>query len=325
MVNIKLIYLKNIYIIKNAKQDSLLIEILKNYSNMINKNIKDLYFLSKGKYISINNKKKIYEFKKNLSISVFDLSVNKDKNYLNPITCPICDSLVTININEDKISLENCINNHNFYNLSLDAFLHLVNFNNKNAFKCSKCGNYSNDYNNKFYFCSCKNILCPICSTLHNKAHELIEYINRFNFCLEHKSKFIIYCNSCNMNLCDKCEQKHYKHKRVYFKQIIPPNRTILEFTSDIKNAINYLNNYKKELIEMASNLNKFVIKLNQKNDDNLSLYEYINRYSNNLINYQNITSLDKFKIKKQLKEIKSFLNNNINDKLKNLAELYDN
>ena len=189
-------------------------------------------------------------------------------------------------------------NNHNFPNISLDSFINLVNFN-KRPIKCSKCENFANDYNNKFYYCSCKNYFCPICSTLHNKDHERIEYINRFNFCLKHKSKFIIYCNNCNENLCGKCEENHFKHKRMYFKQIIPSDRIISEFTNDIKTATNYINDYKKDLTEMSNDFNKFLNNLNQKNDDNLSLYEYINRYSNNLINYQNITSLDKFKIKK--------------------------
>ena len=208
-------------IIKN--KDILISKELMNYASILNKTINQLYFIYNGKYLSINNKKRIIDFKKkNIIIFVFDLENNKIKENekITSIICPECENIAIANSYDLKLSIENCVNNHKITDLSVDTFLYLQNY--KSEIKCIECKN-NIIYYNIFYICSCKNLICPLCQKLHkdkNKKHNLIEYKNRFNYCQEHNKEFKSYCQDCNINLCNSCqEERHNNHKIIIQKK----------------------------------------------------------------------------------------------------------
>lgn len=78
MAIIQFIYLNNKYSQK-IDSEAKICDILKNYCNIICKYYKELYFLYKGRSISLDNNRKIKDFKNNFSILVFD--INKKKPY----------------------------------------------------------------------------------------------------------------------------------------------------------------------------------------------------------------------------------------------------
>ena len=254
MANIKFIY-GNKQIEKNYKDENILIiNILLEYSSIINKDIKELYFIYNGKNLSFKNNEKIINLKnKNITINVLNLNNKKEKKELNQIICPECKELAIINFNEDKISINKCINNHNIIDISINE---LMNNQYINELKCDICNNDKYLYNDKFYICSCKQKICPLCVISHDKRHFMIEYNNRYNKCIKHNDIFISYCNNCNMNLCEKCEEEHNnnKHKRILYKEKKPNDKKLNEIKNEIKEIEKKIKQYKFE-IQKLNNL----------------------------------------------------------------------
>ena len=51
----------------------------------------------------------------------------------------------------------------------------------------------------------------------------MIKYKDKFYKCNIHNKNYIIYCNNCNKNLCEKCEEVHNKkHKKIFYKEKKP-------------------------------------------------------------------------------------------------------
>ena len=172
MVNMKFVYENNQYKKTIKDKNTLIIDIIIEYSSIINKDKKELFFLCKGKKLSFTNKEKISDLKNdNLSIIVFNLNnikENKDYTELKQIICPKCKELAIFNFDEDKISINNCLNKHNIRNISISELMKSQYINN---LKCDICHNDNYLYNNKLFFCSCKKSICPLCAKLHDIAH----------------------------------------------------------------------------------------------------------------------------------------------------------
>ena len=118
------IYWKNQFEKICNDQNQLIIHIVLEYLSIINKNMKDLYFMWNGKYLSFKNNEKISNFKKNkIKIIVLNLKKKKNNKELNQIICPKCKELVIINFEEDKIIINNCINNHNIIYSSMNELM----------------------------------------------------------------------------------------------------------------------------------------------------------------------------------------------------------
>ena len=155
MSNITFVYMRRKYqkVIKNP--NILLSEEINKLLSNLQISLDNLYFIYRGKSLN-NTRKKISDFKKrNLLIYIFNLKkikVKKDKQ-LNNLLCPSCDQLVSMRINEGKITLKNCCNNHQLKNLSISSFINLqTNIKGKDNY-CSNCKNNLNYYN-YFYICS---------------------------------------------------------------------------------------------------------------------------------------------------------------------------
>ena len=140
-MKITFIYINNKYSKKIKNNNTLIVDELKSFGSIISNNINQLYFLCDGKKISFNNKHKIKDFnRKNLLINVFNLDIKniKRNEQLDYLICPECEEIALITFNKDKISIENCPNNHKLSNLSIDEFM---NFQNLNYIECFKCNN----------------------------------------------------------------------------------------------------------------------------------------------------------------------------------------
>ena len=58
---------------------------------------------------------------------------------------------------------------------------------------CQNCGKYNKAsvHNNIFYKCNtCKMDLCPICSSNHDKNHNIINYDNKNYICEKHNKLY---------------------------------------------------------------------------------------------------------------------------------------
>jgi DNA-directed RNA polymerase subunit F len=145
-----------------------------------------------------------------------------------------------------------------------------------------------------------------------------------FCICQIHNSKYISYCNSCKVNLCNKCEFDHSDHKIEEYKKIINENR-INEFISDINTGNVLLNEYNSQIQKLNNFFTNFIFNIKQNNNDFMKIYDYLSKYIYNLINYECVISIDNFKVKNYLENMKSLLNQNIKTQIKYLIDLYPN
>ena len=219
MEKVKFIYLKNKFEMINIDKYSFLSDLLIKYCSIINQDKNELYFIYKGKILSLEEKIKIKDLKnKDILISVFKIKYEKNSNkiIINNIICPECKeefNSALLNFEDDKIILNKCKNNHKTTFNSLKDFIESQ----KLKMKCKKCQNSINYYNNELYYNSKEEYIYSLCK---NSGDNAIKVSEKYFKCNKHNEGFISYCNDCNINLCYNCEKNHLKHKRIYIKQI---------------------------------------------------------------------------------------------------------
>ena len=222
-MNMKFIYGYKIFEIIVEDKPILIKNVLLKFASIIFKDINDLYFYYKGKELSYKNNDKILFLKniknKDIIINVINLIKVKKNKKLNQIICPECKKMAILNFEEDKIIINKCINNHNNKYYIGDEFMKEQYI---NELKCEICNNDKYLYNDNFYLCSCNKYICPLFISNHN-YHNKIKYNERFYKCNIHIKNYIIYCNNCKKNLCEKCEEEHNKkHKKIFYKEKKP-------------------------------------------------------------------------------------------------------
>jgi len=310
MVKFGFIYMKNKYIIENDDINSL----FQKYSSLINKDLNELLFFYKGKYLNIG--KNISNFK-NMIIFVFNKNQKSNNNEkIKDIICPQCKLLNSFIIN-DYIN-EYCINNHK-YILSLNSFIDSQKID-ESMINCNKCGNNKLYYNDLIYINKEGKYICPLC--LNSDEKDIVDYKFKYYICNKHNIKYESYCNNCKINLCPKCEINHKNHKVIIiFKKIKPNNKRIEE----IKNEKLKLNKYKEELNELKNYIITICEYIKEEINNYNKIYEYIIDSIDNLNNYESINNIINFKMDKLMKEIDEFLNENKINKIKNIINKYEN
>ena len=223
------------------------------------------------------------------------------------IICPKCNESIRIHLKDYKINLYECINNHKIDNLSFTEFDKSQNINLSNII-CNNCKevNKGNSYNNDFYkCCSCGSYLCPLCKTIHDKKHKIINYEQKYYICDKHKDNYSKYCEQCKKNICMLCEKEHKGHKNIYFGDIMPDKDSIIEELNEFKKKIDMFNNTIKDIIKRLNNV-----------IDNVELYYTI---CNNIFNYYDIQKRN-YQILNNINEFQNYNNiiiidiNKIND-----------
>ena len=288
MSTITFIYMKNHHEIKLQENETLL-SAIKKYSINITRNFHELYFSYNGK--NINNKiNEISQMSGNRIITVFNLKRKINKTVSTNIICPECKSLALLNINDCKFSINNCINNHNCSDLTINELINSQMIDDS-VIECDLCHNkkYLCD---KFYICLCTKKVCSICSETHidNKKHILIDYNNRFFKCNIHDKNFISYCSTCKINLCEKCEDKHRSHKIIIYKSELQNIKKLSGIRNELEGILLNINQYKKEIKKLNSIFIDFIINLDKDLEDYIQFYKNmvncLNNLDNNIKNY---------------------------------------
>ena len=306
----------------------LLSEEINKLSSNLQISLDNFYFVYLGKSLNYT-RKKISDFKSmNLLIFIFNLKKIKEKNeaQLNNLLCPSCEKLISMKINEGKITLKKCCNNHKIKNLSISLLINLqTNMKEKDNY-CSNCNNNLNYYNN-FYICSCNKFICPLCINEHNekiKNHYQIINNKKFLVCEKHNMVFNSCCNKCNKNLCNKCIDEHLEHNKnlILFKAIIQSIK-INDIKNDIKIFKNNLDKFKEDLKEIREKYIELENNINIKFNNYKILYNIIQNLMRNLDNeeniYENLNSILYLNLKKFNKDFNLF--ENIKTKYYNLFE----
>ena len=247
----------------------------------------------------------------------------------NDILCPGCNNPAIINVINDEMNeanIMNCKNNHINFDIPFKEFAEKKN-NNYNLEKCDKCGNYENLYGISLDICSCEKKICPLCKLIHDPNHYSINFSERFKFCSKHTLPFITYCHKCNINICEKCEEKHIKHKLSYFKDIVQSEKMIAKIIENSKDIKNLCELVKDEINRTQMIFNK-VINYFMKNLEGYSiLNSNILEFVKDMKNYETIENINNiFKFNQRYKKVleNNILKTSFNERIQYLLKFYN-
>ena len=326
----------------NSLENDDIEDVFKNFSREKKIKEEELIYFYKGKKLNpnkFNRQIKSEDYMKNkIIILCFKIKkiqqkeekIDLDENLFpkllksKEILCPECGESCKIKLNNFKITLYKCQNEHK-NTFDFEQFSESQ-ISSKSLIKCNICNNIQkmpSNEGNKYYKClTCNKNICNSCNEKHNKEHKIIDYSKSNFICNIHNQKYVSYCNICEQNLCSICEKEHIKENDlIYFKNMIPNNINDTE-DEEFKFKITQFNNYISGIIEV---LNKLINKVK-------IYYEIYNNYAYNFdiknINYyivNNINEISKYNVK-IINEINSIINEvSTNIKINNLFNLYYN
>ena len=247
-----------------------------------------------------------------MNIVVYNNNEDQDeKNEIisKDIICPKCKEDIFINFKDFKIDLNGCKSNHNTTNIILDKFKETqkINLNNIICDIC-KLNNKSNTHNNVFYLClTCKKNICPLCKSIHDKSHIIIDYDEKNYVCNKHNDSFNKYCKTCNENICILCENDHCEHDFIDLGKMLINKNDLLK-----------INDYLKISIDKFKYKINIIVEIFKRMADILDIYYKINNdiihnYNMNKRNYYKLINLNNLKMnnEKIIKDINSIIDNN--------------
>ncbi len=332
MTEIEFIF-EGTFIIIQCKSEEKFEEIIKRFTIKAGKKKDELIFIYGGGFIDENLtfKEQANEMDKSRNKMSIIVSKKNEKNLdeqdsfkkSNYIICPKCKESARILINNYKIELYNCKKGHKTNDILINDFDKTQNLE-ESEIICLNCNkaNKNDSFNNKFFICfECKKNLCPLCKSIHDKTHNIIDYDEKYFICDLHYESYNSYCTDCNTDICIICENQHNGHKILSYGKIFPDIKKIKEkvndfiskkeaFKNDIKNIINKLN-------ILMSTMDKYF----EINED------IIKCYGNKKRNYsllQNINDMDRFN-DNVMRDLNKIINeNNICHKIENIIDIYN-
>ena len=265
-------------------------------------------FLANGKTINKNDiiqdiMNEAERQNKKLKILAFNLDTPapENKNFIKSrdIICPECKELCLYEINDYKIRLYDCKNEHETKNIRLNEFMNTQTIDISKII-CGKCKtNKSLTYHNEFFICNDCNInLCPLCKSTHDNNHSIINYNTKNYVCDKHSKSFVKYCEDCKNDLCFLCLNDHEDHNIINYEDEL----------IDIKELRKNMKELRKIIDKFKNNLQETIMKFN-KVMEYMDIYYDIN--NNILDNYEKDKNIY-YNLLLNLNEINESINNEI-------------
>ena len=300
MINIEFIFQgKSIIIQSNSKEK--MKEIFKKFAIKSEAEISSLYFIYGGKVI--NEESTLSEImgsslKDIIKILVYQTNGpnnnsehNKTITRPNFIMCPKCNENIRYNFNNYKINLFDCRNGHKINNILLNEFDNIQKYDTSKII-CQQCKNQNKKDSsfNEFYKCiSCNLFLCPLCKSMHDKTHNIINMDKNY-ICSMHNESYSKYCLECKENSCIQCSI-HKNHNNIYFGDIMPNINEINQKMSKLRNSIDIFKQNVSDVIiklnsiidnfEIYYKINEFILKNFLNKDRNYEILKNINEINN--------------------------------------------
>ena len=158
-----------------------------------------------------------------------------------------------------------------------------------------------------------------MCKSKHDINHYIIDYYLKNYFCKFHNGqKYTSYCNTCKLNICFSCSEKHDGHEIIFYQKILPKN----------EEKIKEMEKLKLKIDDMISIINN-IINAYKKVIENIEIYyniqmEILNNYNINNLNYEILQNINNININKLNEDIDKLINDNnlYNNKI---YEIYKN
>jgi len=329
VVEAKFTYNGSFTSIQCSKSDTMK-DIIDKYISKTELDINKIYFLYGGniinKELSVNDLTKGNENTINILVSEIEEEKKPEKKELkksNVIVCSICKELCKLAIEDYQIKLYGCENGHTIKDISVND-LSKTQYIDESKIICDICksANKKEQYNKLFHYCNeCKQKICPLCKSKHDKSHNIIDYDKRNYMCYKHNEKFISYCNDCNKNLCYNCETGHNKdHVRGSFQ----------DFNINKDNLSQIIKGYQRMVTKVNEKIEAIITNLNElkKNIANYNdiFYNVLNNFEEENRNFyilNNINALFDNSIIRDLGKISDNNKNSICSDFKILMRMY--
>ena len=154
----------------------------------------------------------------------------------------------------------------------------------------------------------------PLCQNTHIKNESpnyIIDYEQKYFYCEEHAEKYSLYCETCKMNICLRCENSHNNHQIISYGKMLIDEKQFKSYMALYKE----MNKLQIDIIKGIANKFNSIIKDSEKI---IELKEdVLNNYikANTDRNYELLMNLKAFfpdlkKIHEWAAKIKSFTDN---------------
>ena len=305
-------------------------DILKRYANKIGINISKIYFMYNGNKINDNKALKDIINEEDKRRNIMNILVYENNNTIikekkvesKEIICPKCNETILMEINDYKINLFNCKNNHKIDNLILSEYDNVEKID-LSKIICGDCKNKNmgESYKNEFYRCNtCKINICPLCKSNHNNSHKIIRYDNKNYNCEIHNMSYNKYCEDCKLNICIYCFKEHENHSIIDFGYITLNEKEVKEKMKKFKE---YFDKLKLCIKGIKEKINKF--------EFNMDIYykkynNIISNYNSKNLNYEIINNINELNRYNNIiiKDINEIINDkNINDQFNKIINIY--
>ena len=328
MINV-IFTLKGMNTIIQCNKEDKLKDICNKYAHNMGIDINLIYFLYNGIILDFDLNQQIdiiVKDKNEMNILVYEKynsTVKTDESIIQSkeIICPKCKENCKIKINDYKINFYDCKNNHEINNILLDEFINTQHINELEII-CNICNNINKAkaFDKQFYLCLiCKKNLCPLCKSIHDSNHKIIDYDKKNYICNEHKEIYTSYCKECKMNLCLQCEKEHNNHELIKYINILLDENKIKEEMKEFRNKIEKLNNKINNIIKILNKIKENIEVYYKINNDIINNYKIEDR------NYEILYNINEIKNNIKIKDIDEIINdNNINNEFKNILNIYN-
>ena len=314
-----------------CKQEDPMKDICIKFANKIMRNADDLIFMYGGEKINLNSKfmeiasEEDKKLKKMKTTSDLKENIKKFEPIIsNEIICPKCKENCRFRINDYKIILYGCQNNHEKRNIILDEFYKTQTID-ESKIICDNCkeNNKQITYNKQFYKClACTHNLCPLCKSKYDKSHIVIGYEQKNYICNKHNEIYDSYCDKCKYNLCLLCQNEHsHKDNIINYKDILPDLNYIKK---DINNFKIHIDTFFKLIEEIIDKLNQIKNKVEIYYKIQYNIYNNFDFKKRNYQILNNINNISQYN-KSIIVDINKVINEvSINNKIIKLIEIYD-
>ena len=302
MINAEFIYEGQSTIIQSKSEDKMKDLFLK-FATKAEVDQNKLYFIYGGKVINKDSPLsqiigsspkdviKILVFQQN---GLNEPDINPNESFTRPkfIMCPNCKENIRYSFTNYKINLFDCRKGHKINNILLNEFNNTQKYDMSKVI-CQQCKkqNKKETTFNEFYKClACELYLCPLCKTIHDKTHNIIN-IDKNYICSIHNEPYSKYCLDCRINSCIQCSNNHKDHNKIYLGDIIPDINEINNKMKELRNSIDIFKQNINDIIEKLNSivdnfeiyykLNEFMISNYPKKDRNFEVLKNINEINN--------------------------------------------
>lgn len=239
------------------------------------------------------------------------------KNNRKITICPECSEIINFELNFENFSVSiKCKNGHNKTNISYDDFAkNYIKPSQIYKCKCFNCFNVLYEQLTNYKCNECNKLFCSICIIEHmqkTKHNSKIKFIHKNQLCQKHNQKYSLFCETCRINICEKCKNFHSNHSIKSFIEIIPNKKQqasigkdVEEFENKIDFVLFEIQNFKKEIDKRYNKIFEFLEFLKENFIDLLKRfnYNYFDYYNFQNFNYilnssknENIFDINKYK-----------------------------